>query len=35
VFASFTAIFDACVLVPAQLRDFLLRLATTGLLRVK
>jgi predicted nucleic acid-binding protein len=35
VFASFTALFDACVLVPAQLRDFLLRLAMTGLFRAK
>ena len=35
MFTSFTAIFDACVLVPAQLRDFLLRLAMTGLFRAK
>lgn len=35
MFASFTALFDACVLVPAQLRDLLLRLAMTGLFRAK
>lgn len=27
----FVVVFDACVLYPAPLRDFLLRLATTGL----
>ncbi|MBL9187633.1 MAG: PIN domain-containing protein [Opitutaceae bacterium] len=33
--AHFTAIFDACVLYPAPLRDLLLQLATTGLFRAK
>lgn len=28
---NFVVVFDACVLYPAPLRDFLLRLATTGL----
>ena len=27
----YTVLFDACVLYPAPLRDFLLRLSTTGL----
>lgn len=31
----YTVIFDACVLYPAPLRDFLLRLSTTGLFSVK
>ncbi|MCF6264101.1 MAG: PIN domain-containing protein [Xanthomonadales bacterium] len=31
----FIALFDACVLYPAPLRDFLLRLATTGLFAAK
>ncbi len=31
--ASFTALFDACVLYPAPLRDLLMRLAMTGLFR--
>ena len=33
--AHFTAIFDACVLYPAPLRDLLLQLATSGLFRAK
>jgi predicted nucleic acid-binding protein len=33
--AHFTAIFDACVLYPAPLRDILLQLATSGLFRAK
>ncbi len=33
--ASFTAIYDACVLYPAPLRDFLLRLAQTELFRAR
>lgn len=33
--ASFTAIYDASVLYPAPLRDFLLRLAQTELFRVR
>ena len=33
--AHFTAIFDACMLYPAPLRDLLLQLATTGLFRAK
>ena len=32
---SFTAVYDACVLYPAQLRDFLMRLALTGLFRAR
>ena len=32
---SFTALFDACVLYPAPLRDLLLRLAFTGLFRAR
>lgn len=31
----FVVVFDACVLYPAPLRDFLLRLATTGLFAAK
>jgi predicted nucleic acid-binding protein len=31
----YTVIFDACVLYPAPLRDFLLRLSTTGLFSAK
>ncbi len=33
--ASFTAFYDACVLYPAPLRDFLLRLAMTELFRAR
>lgn len=33
--AHFTAVFDACVLHPAPLRDLLLRLAGTGLFRAR
>jgi predicted nucleic acid-binding protein len=33
--ASFTALFDACVLYPAPLRDLLLQLATMDLFRAK
>ena len=33
--ASFTALFDACVLYPAPLRDLLMRLATTDLFRAR
>lgn len=29
--ATFTALYDACVLYPAPLRDFLMRLALTDL----
>lgn len=32
---AFTALFDACVLYPASLRDILLRLACTGLFRAR
>ena len=32
---SFTATYDACVLHPAGLRDFLVRLGTTGLFRAR
>jgi hypothetical protein len=32
---NFTAIYDACVLYPAPLRDFLLRLAMTELFRAR
>jgi len=35
VFSPYTAIFDACVLYPAQLRDLLLSLAGTGLFRAR
>lgn len=31
----FVVLFDACVLYPAPLRDFLMRLATTGLFAAK
>ncbi|MFO0963671.1 MAG: PIN domain-containing protein [Phycisphaerales bacterium] len=33
--ATFTAVYDACVFYPAPLRDLLLRLATTGLIRAR
>ncbi|RKZ08858.1 PIN domain-containing protein [bacterium] len=33
--SSYTAVYDACVLYPAPLRDFLLRLAMTGLFRAR
>jgi len=33
--ASFTAIYDACVLYPAPLRDLLMHLALTDLFRAK
>jgi hypothetical protein len=33
--ANFVAIYDACVLYPAPLRDLLIRLALTGLFRAK
>ncbi|MCA9323326.1 MAG: PIN domain-containing protein [Planctomycetes bacterium] len=33
--SHFTAVFDACVLYPATLRNFLLQLATTGLFRAR
>jgi hypothetical protein len=33
--ASFTVIYDACVLYPAPLRDFLMRLALTELFRAR
>lgn len=33
--ASFTALYDACVLYPAPLRDLLIRLADTGLFRAR
>jgi predicted nucleic acid-binding protein len=33
--ASFVAVFDACVLYPAPLRDLLLRLALTDLFRAR
>jgi predicted nucleic acid-binding protein len=33
--ASFVAVFDACVLYPAALRDLLVRLAMTGLFRAR
>ena len=32
---AFTALFDACVLYPAPLRDLLLNLACTGLFRAR
>ena len=32
---AFTALFDACVLYPAPLRDLLMRLACTGLFRAR
>lgn len=32
---NFTVLFDACVLYPAPLRDFLLRLSCTGLFAAK
>ena len=33
--ASFTAVYDACVLHPAPLRDLLLRVALTDLFRAR
>lgn len=33
--SNFTAIFDACVLYPAPLRDFLMNLAITDLFRAR
>lgn len=33
--ATFTALYDACVLYPAPLRDFLMRLAMTDLFRAR
>lgn len=35
MFATFTAVYDACVFYPAPLRDLLLRLAMTGLFRAR
>ena len=32
---AFVALYDACVLYPAPLRDLLVELATTGLFRAK
>jgi hypothetical protein len=33
--ASYTVVYDACVLYPAPLRDFLIELAAGGLFRAK
>ena len=33
--SAFTVVYDACVLYPADMRDFLMRLATAGLFRAK
>lgn len=33
--ASFTVVYDACVLYPARVRDFLIRLAGTNLVRAR
>ena len=33
--ATFTALYDACVLYPAPLRDLLMRLALTDLFRAR
>jgi hypothetical protein len=33
--ATFTALYDACVLYPAPLRDLLMELAQTGLFRAR
>jgi hypothetical protein len=33
--SNFTALYDACVLYPAPLRDLLMQLALTDLFRVK
>jgi len=35
MFATFTAVYDACVLYPAPLRDLLMRLALTDLFRAR
>ncbi|KAF0244286.1 MAG: hypothetical protein FD180_2660 [Planctomycetota bacterium] len=35
MFATFTALYDSCVLYPAPLRDLLLRLALTDLVRAR
>lgn len=35
IVSSFTVVFDACVLYPAPLRDFLMHLALTDLFRAK
>lgn len=35
MFSNYTALFDSCVLYPAQLRDVLLTLAGTGLFRAR
>jgi predicted nucleic acid-binding protein len=35
IVSHFTALYDACVLYPAPLRDLLVELATTGLFRAK
>ncbi len=35
IVSNFTALFDACVLFPAQLRSLLMYLALTGLFRAK
>lgn len=32
---AFVVLYDACVLYPAQVRDFLLRIATTGVVRAR
>jgi hypothetical protein len=33
--ANFTAVYDACVLYPASVRDLIIELARTGLFRAK
>ena len=33
--ANFTVVYDACVLYPASIRDLVVELARTGLLRAK
>ncbi len=33
--SSFTAVYDACVLYPAPLRDFLIRLGLSGRFRAR
>lgn len=35
ILMAFTALFDACVLYPAPMRDFLLQLASTGCFRAR